>query len=472
MHAGKHQEYEKKLHEALLNKNSQSEGKQTSTKCKENGSATPTAAVPVSNSTNKENWPQLNQDKIDSGKTETKKTETIKDGKGKSKSKSKNFNNNNNSVDKKLEKGKNCETVCQRSEKLEENKSSNEENTLKLPATHDDDDNSSFFSRSVFQKIVDECTPPQDESSPEPPTVLNENVLDINNTEDWEAAFGFSNHSNHLEELANQRNVNVKEIFGSDFGIPNDQHNTTYPHNGCKVKWLQENVLDALSTNKNGFQELPRPNLNGFDQHMSKFFTDFCKQNVQNGFLNNTEHQSYRMLHHKQQMEEQLMNLNLKSSYNPPNGVINSSQFLNGDIVQNTFDNNQLYQGSSSSSSIQNRTLAEDELDFDPFQETQKGLAELIENEQNHKMHSRSSAPMNQMNGMLHGQLPPPPGFLQQSTHMNSFGSKILPYLNMKSSTQQQPFTNNSAHNNWPGSYTQVQQQQQQQHKGGKLLSF
>lgn len=33
-----------------------------------------------------------------------------------------------------------------------------------------------------------------------------------------------------------------------------------------------------------------------------------------------------------------------------------------------------------------NRVHAEDELDFDPFQETQKALAELIENEQNHKL--------------------------------------------------------------------------------------
>lgn len=34
----------------------------------------------------------------------------------------------------------------------------------------------------------------------------------------------------------------------------------------------------------------------------------------------------------------------------------------------------------------QHKQAAEDELDFDPFHETQKGLAELMEDEQNHKL--------------------------------------------------------------------------------------
>lgn len=416
MHAGKHQEYEKKLHEALLSKaaivatqNTQNEPKQ-SAKNKENVTQ---STAQTSNSTNKENWPQLNQEKgAEGAKTEKKpegKTEVpVKEGKAKSKSKAKNVNNNNNNVDKKLlEKGKNCETVCQTrqtTEKVEtaeigeENASNGDilENKGKLTLP---DDNSSFFSQTTFQKIVSE--------NAESPRIFGETLLNINSTEDWEAAFGFSKHSNHLEELAKQRN-NVKgtlEMFGSDFG--GNEHNG-YPQNGYDIKWLQENVLDVLSSgnkhtitpnHQNGYQEervnFPKE-VNGLDQQMSKFFTDFYKQNV----LPSVEHQNY-LVHHRQQIEEQLLNMNLKSTYNPhnllPNGL-NGSQFLNGDILNTQngsqygqFRNHTSYQDVSSTPSLnqaKNRTVAEDELDFDPFQETQKALAELIENEQNHKMHS------------------------------------------------------------------------------------
>lgn len=402
MHAGKHQEYEKKLHEALLNKaatqSTQSEVKQT---VKNKESATTSIAAP-SNNTNKENWPQLNQDKAETVKTE-KKPEPVKENKAKSKSKNKTFHNNNNSIDKKLEKGKNCETVCQNQndtrqniEKIEptevkEEKPTNGdiiESAVKIPPQ---DDNSSFFSQSSFQKVVSETG--------EPECVLGENLLDINSTEDWEAAFGFSKHSNHLEELAKQRN-NVKgtlEMFGNGFGaVGNQTEHNGFPQNGYNIKWLQENVIDVLSSGKNGlpvqngYQE-ERVHSNGLDHQMSKFFTDFCKQNV----LTSVDHQNYFMMHHKQQLEEQLLNLNLKSGYNQ-HGV-NSSQFLNGDIL-NTQNgsgygqfSNQMYPGSASVPvNAKNRMHAEDELDFDPFQETQKALAELIENEQNHKMHGKN----------------------------------------------------------------------------------
>jgi CCR4-NOT transcription complex subunit 4 len=73
---------------------------------------------------------------------------------------------------------------------------------------------------------------------------------------------------------------------------------------------------------------------------------------------------------------------------------------------------------------------SEDDLGFDPFQETQKALAELIANEQNYKTHNnvRGGMQTGQMNGVVHSQgsknhlPPPPPGFVQPTTHMNSFG--------------------------------------------------
>lgn len=79
---------------------------------------------------------------------------------------------------------------------------------------------------------------------------------------------------------------------------------------------------------------------------------------------------------------------------------------------------------------------------------------------------------LSQMNGMVQQQHnnqlpPPPPGFMQPSAHMNSFGSKILPYLNMGSSNQSATSSQQQQqqHNGWPNGYNL-----QQQHKG--LLLF
>lgn len=117
-------------------------------------------------------------------------------------------------------------------------------------------------------------------------------------------------------------------------------------------------------------------------------------------------------------------------------------RFLNGD--NGAFGNihDQLYNGSNVKHNSRN---VEDELGFDPFQETQKAFAEIMASEQNHKTHSTGRSirknvsrteingfffsPISgrgQINGVIHsqngGQLPPPPGFVQQNAHMNSFG--------------------------------------------------
>lgn len=86
-------------------------------------------------------------------------------------------------------------------------------------------------------------------------------------------------------------------------------------------------------------------------------------------------------------------------------------------------------------------------LDFDPFFETQKGLAELIENEQQQTQTNQHSKLVD--NSAQRCRLPPP-GF----SHMNAFGlgvpraatqtSKILPFMNNNGSASQ------SQTQNWP----------------------
>lgn len=94
--------------------------------------------------------------------------------------------------------------------------------------------------------------------------------------------------------------------------------------------------------------------------------------------------------------------------------------------------------------------------DFDPFFETQKGLAELIENEQ--QQSNQTSAPTSVASSKLLDNSAqqrcrlPPPGF----SHMNAFGlgvpraatqtSKILPFMNNSGSATQP----SQPSHNWP----------------------
>ncbi|XP_055853582.1 putative uncharacterized protein DDB_G0271606 isoform X2 [Episyrphus balteatus] len=109
----------------------------------------------------------------------------------------------------------------------------------------------------------------------------------------------------------------------------------------------------------------------------------------------------------------------------------------------------------------------DDDLGFDPFIETQKALAELMENEmvqqQNagHQKHMLDNVQRTRM---------PPPGF----NHMNAFGfgvpraqsSKILPFMNMNGGGQQpQPsMPAQQQPNNWNPHLGPFQQQQQHPH--------
>lgn len=434
MHAGKHQEYEKKLHEALLSKVAAAvnvtttEVKQT-TKNKE---ATVQQQQQQQQLQQTAVWPQLDKEKA----AEFKKVDAKTKGKTKVKSSNNSNINNNNVVSKKGEKVKSCERGCvnktpelkndtdEKIEDIEENM----QQTAPTKINNLIDDNSSFFSQNTFHKLMIKeetdgvVVENSSDSSPNTVvgTVLSESLPDINSTEDWEAAFGFSKHSNHLEELAKQRN-------------------------GFDVPKLPENILDVLS-NKNNYvpfkqqQQQQEERLHGQCYMNGVTTTNFYK----NGYV---EHQNYLMMQQRrQQIEEQLLNLNMKhanygTSHLLQNGV-NNSQFFN-------FDG--LYQ----------KQTAEDELDFDPFHETQKGLAELIETEQNYKRAGVATQQQQQQQQHNGGAQipPPPPGFLQP--HMNSFGSKILPYLNMASGNQ--------THNHgWPNSgYNNgTLPQQQQQHKG------
>lgn len=408
MHAGKHQEYEKKLHEALLSKTAAQAAavppvavevkqivktkpevapppppsQQQPQKEKENGSVAP-----------KESWPQLEKDKTTVVAAEVKKVEN---NKTKVKSKVKNFTvtnnvNNNKKTEKTVGRIKTPEP-----EKIEEKPPTFEiEIQQKQPTPPPQittttkinivDDNSSFFSQNTFHKLTlsEEETPSSSsDSSPNTTILLSESLPDINSTEDWEAAFGFTKHSNHLEELAKQRNGSASTILDAlttkTAFVPYKQQQQNSPEERLQQQQQQQQTPLYFGVGvSNGFK-----------------FSDFYK----NGY---SEQNNYLMMQQKRQQLEEYFHVKhgafgaaasttttpsssshllLQQQQQQQNGVVNnSSQFLNFDVMYQTKGTNN------------GRMHAEDELDFDPFQETQKGLAELLENEQNIKLHSNST---------------------------------------------------------------------------------
>ncbi|KRT83021.1 RNA binding protein [Oryctes borbonicus] len=322
MHAGKHQEYEKKLHEALQSRlaaqtkqdqqqttsaqESNSAKHQTVSKSKESpGSTTSSSSSSTSsssssssggsttngnsnnnnNNNSKETWPQLNSEKeknetATSGKkTEKEKEKSRRGNKTKSCTNtngSSNCNNNNNNnitsdnckrIEKQQQKTsilitsenqkisgdnsssnnstsnsrmicreQNCIVVSEMSRRESESSSTEvsaagapplllSSSSSMLPKLPLLDDNSSFFSQNTFHKISpseahahQQSAAGDDELSADgghgtAQVLLNDSLPDINSCEDWEAAFGFSKHGNHLEELAN-----TKDAFGSCYG--------------------------------------------------------------------------------------------------------------------------------------------------------------------------------------------------------------------------------------------------------------
>ncbi|KAB0791482.1 hypothetical protein PPYR_03282 [Photinus pyralis] len=526
MHAGKHQEYERKLHDLLVTKmaiQSAQQQQQQQQQSEVRSVSKTKESTSSSASTTKDNWPQLNSEKGD--KCEKKQPETVsKDKTQKAKTKLK------SDCSRKPEKSKSAECTasngkCEKSQSMEEkiqntSKSKNELEPEKMecaiPKIPIIDDNSSFFSQNTFQKIAPEIEEdPVSDGGTEPQCqILNDSLPNINSTEDWEAAFGFSKQTTHLVEDLTKHRVGVKdtlETFGNSYPNTIDMFgNMDGYQNGfdATTNKLQENILEALSNKHSHFNHTTSPlflktdringlnhvnGVNGLDQQMSKFFSDFYKngqkdlytngftthpmnglsQQQSNSYLHNLTDRQNMLLMQQRQIEEQLMSLNLNRQliHNSMHG--GGGQFMNGDINGQSFGSpsSSLHNPHYQNSVGKNHSRPEDELDFDPFHETQKALAELIENEQNHKVHHPGRA-TNQINGMMHSQNsnrhlpPPPPGFMQSSTHMNSFGSKILPYLNMGNTQQPHQISNNSStqqpqqQNNWSGNFSQIQQQQ------------
>lgn len=476
MHLGKHQEYEKKLHEELV---ARSKAPAVDSKA---STTTPKAGTPPvaatngvaakesSASTNKENWPQLDKDKKQEkgrkGKTKSGSERTKKEGKGsgsesrssqdsRTTSTSSTGSSQRTSSSSKAD-GKDSDTypspelssepspACtpplQRSSTPSDSSAATNGSAAsfagKLPSSLVGklEDNHSYFSSSGFaldgvvshKDVLEEeerlggdiesvrsfNEVLQDEHNHQ---LLTDALPNINTSEDWAAAFGFAAQSREHELLQSKLHQQQRDVGKlCDFLPIEPTESFAKGRDGFsgfyEMSKFQENLMDALANKTNGFHVRPAPEQpqthlsNGLEQNMSKFFSDFHKYNskqetpslspspYQNGF--NGLHNPYQHILQQKQLEEQFRNLGLKQQnfsgaqttvyQNGISGYSNGDMSLLNGGVPNIYSKPQ----GVSSSQTNNPRNSEAELDFDPFQETQKALAEMMAAEQINKSHN------------------------------------------------------------------------------------
>ncbi|XP_062139427.1 LOW QUALITY PROTEIN: uncharacterized protein LOC133848062 [Drosophila sulfurigaster albostrigata] len=358
------------------------------------------------------------------------------------------------------------------------------------------DDSNSFFSSSpAFQqslllknKVEGDMRPPQVTSS-HLPDLLNgiDGYQKPTNTNEWEEVFKnvmIRNnrqvdeqvlHQQHLqlqqqhhhqqvlqqqEEFLRIHDLHKRNNMVNTMGMahPNGPHpdfpshfhgNTVDGSRPAHGPVPQQHLLQQPDENQLNVNNL-------FGGNMSKFF-DFHKSQQQlhqqyiNGhsMLNNAD--SHRLAVF---LENSRVNPSLFD-----NGMLNQQAQVQKQRLMGAFDKispNQQQNTQSPQNRFSQTSLVDDDLGFDPFTETQKGLAELMENEvvqqnvnignvgpkmppppqQQQQQQQQTQAQHHQLLDNMQRARMPPPGF----NHMNALGfdgaarvhsSKILPFINM-----------------------------------------
>ncbi|KAM8715438.1 hypothetical protein ACLKA7_002485 [Drosophila subpalustris] len=399
---------------------------------------------------------------------------------------------------------KTCDSENRTKEEL--NRTSRDETELLHPAENDcetevsdalskmnifDDSNSFFSSSPAFQqslllknKIEGDIRQPQVTSS-HLPDLLNgiDGYQKPANTNEWEEAFKNvmicntrqveeqvlqqqhlqQQQQHHHQQVLQQQedflrmhdlqkrnnlvnNIGIAHANGPHADFPSHFHSNTVdgnrsqPHGPLPQQHLLQQPDESL-LNVN----------NIFGGNMSKFF-DFHKsqQQVHQHYIN-----GHSLLNNGD--SHRLAVFLENSRANPSlfdNGILNQQPQVQKQRLMGAFDKispNQQQSTQSQQNRFSQSSLVDDDLGFDPFTETQKGLAELMENEvvqQNvnignvgpklpqQQQQQQSQASHQQLLDNMQRARMPPPGF----NHMNALGfdgaarvhtSKMLPYINM-----------------------------------------
>ncbi|XP_041566232.1 uncharacterized protein LOC108141925 isoform X3 [Drosophila elegans] len=339
------------------------------------------------------------------------------------------------------------------------------------------DDPPSFFTSSSFQQapLIKNKLDLEMRQSHLPDLVNDiDGIQKASNTNEWEEAFKnvMIRNTRHVEEQLLQQQHLQQQQQHHHQQVLHQQEEFLRMHelqkrnnfatnisqiNGPANDFLSHFQANSLDLNRVQAHALLQQQLlqqqtgeNLFGGNMSKFF-DFHKNQQQSHhqYLNGHPPQmnGNSAVPEPQRVAAFLENNRLNSPF-VENGLINSQQQPQKQRMMGMFENLPPNTQSQQSRFTQN-SIVDDDLGFDPFIETQKGLAELMENEvvQQQSINNDNPGPklLPQPQIPPHPQLVdnlqrarmPPPGF----NHMNTLGlggasrmqhtSKMMPFMNM-----------------------------------------
>ncbi|XP_055539351.1 uncharacterized protein DDB_G0283357 isoform X2 [Wyeomyia smithii] len=329
-------------------------------------------------------------------------------------------------------------------------------------------------------------------------------------TEDWEAAFSKYVMRNkldveHHEELLRLQELQKRNIMNSGLNGASQFNgfNGDYADYFHNTNELNSRLLSQQQYAHQRLQQQQQPQHTDMNHiyagNMSKFFDFHKNQQQQAAQHQQQQNQPFLLNGHSSLTAPDPMNIagilensRLSSHFleQHSNGLLGSQhvqkqRMLNGQLNAHSIllnganpqhqqqsqspqqPNSRLHNPQQQPFSQQQNPVADDDLGFDPFIETQKALAELINDEISQQQMPQSATTTAPNHSKLLENVQrtrmPPPGF----NHMNAFGfgvprphvssSKILPFMNLTNNSQQQ-----QQQPQQPSWGQQLQQQQQQ----------
>ncbi|KPU73904.1 uncharacterized protein Dana_GF15780, isoform F [Drosophila ananassae] len=353
------------------------------------------------------------------------------------------------------------------------------------------DDPPSFFTSSSFQQVplIKNKLDLEMRQSHLPDLVNDiDGIQKASNTNEWEEAFKnvMIRNTRHVEEqLLQQQHLQQQQQHHHQQVLHQQEeylrmHELQKRNNFANISQMNGPTNDFLSHFQANPLELNRvqahallqqqllqqqPGENVFGGNMSKFF-DFHKSQQQSHhpYLNGHTPQlnGNGAVPDPQRVANFMENNRLNSPF-VENGLINAQQQPQKQRLMGMFEN-MPPNTQSQQSRFPQTSIVDDDLGFDPFIETQKGLAELMENEvvQKQSINSENAVPkmppqpqvpphQQMVESMQRSRMPPPPGF----NHVNTLGlggssrlqhtSKMMPFMNMP--------LNGVANNGGPGQH-------------------
>uniref|UniRef100_A0A224X9F7 CCR4-NOT transcription complex subunit 4 n=1 Tax=Panstrongylus lignarius TaxID=156445 RepID=A0A224X9F7_9HEMI len=278
-----------------------------------------------------------------------------------------------------------------------------------------------------------------------PPSSSPESNNLVGNSKNEKRKQNLSKHKNH-SSIEDNRKHKEYPVPHSRITDQADSPEIILNHSQHVISFNEIKNSNSISDGNEDYLEDQKPHCNSSEQ------THNCSKDTVQNHRNNVDFPNHRNnKDHKDIQEFSNYNSDISSSFSHKNKDFSTQrqtphsatdwkvngvpevlpQVRNSDNWHPTFDFTHLHEEESV------HYLRDDDLGFDPFHETQKALAEMIEKEEQHRYqpkllmhHNRLNSCTKLLDGLRLGTAiphsrPPPPGFTSTPNHMNAFGLGI-----------------------------------------------